>query len=65
MIRFSTEKAELIDWDKAVEVFARAPLGKRRRELEKLQRAFAASYSICQKFFPLIPSPPGGGRGLG
>jgi Holliday junction resolvase RusA-like endonuclease len=23
------------------------------------------NYSICQKFFPLIPSPPSGGRGLG
>jgi len=22
-------------------------------------------YSVCQKFFPLIPSPPNGGRGLG
>jgi hypothetical protein len=22
-------------------------------------------YSDCQKFFPLIPSPPNGGRGLG
>ena len=23
------------------------------------------NYSVCQKFFPLIPSPPGWGRGLG
>jgi hypothetical protein len=22
-------------------------------------------YAVCQKFFPLIPSPPNGGRGLG
>jgi hypothetical protein len=22
-------------------------------------------YSLCQKFFPLIPSPPNEGRGLG
>jgi integrase/recombinase XerD len=28
-------------------------------------RRHAATYSVCQKFFPLIPSPSNGGRGLG
>ena len=40
MIRYLTETNQNIDWDEAVVVFKRAPLGKRRRAPEKLKRAF-------------------------
>lgn len=50
MIIFSTEKDNVIDWDKATEVFERAPLGKRKREPEKLKLAFAASYAVVYVF---------------
>lgn len=50
MIRFSTEKNEVIDWERAAVVFERAPLGKRRREPQQLQRAFAASFAVIYIF---------------
>ncbi|MFZ5450980.1 MAG: GNAT family N-acetyltransferase [Thermodesulfobacteriota bacterium] len=50
MIRFSTDKKAVIDWDAAAGVFARAPLGKRRRDPQGLQRAFAASYAVVYVF---------------
>ena len=48
MVRYSTEKQE-IDWDEAVTVFQRAPLGK-QRIAEKLRRAFESSYAVVYVF---------------
>ncbi len=42
MIKYSIKK-QRIDWDEAVVVFERAPLGKRKRDPEKLRRAFEPS----------------------
>lgn len=49
MIMYSTEK-QRIDWDEAVVVFGRAPLGKRKRDPEKLRRAFESSYAVVFVF---------------
>ena len=49
MIRFLSEK-DGIDWDTAVEVFRRAPLGAQKRDPEKLKRAFHASYAVVYAF---------------
>lgn len=49
MITFSTDNGG-IDWDEAVEVFLKAPLGKRRRDPEKLQKAFESSYAVVYVF---------------
>ena len=46
MIEYSTEKRRSINWDEAVVVFERAPLGKRKRDPEKLRRAFESSYAV-------------------
>jgi aralkylamine N-acetyltransferase len=48
MIRYSTQKQQ-IDWDEAVTVFQRAPLGK-QRIAEKLRRAFESSYAVVYVF---------------
>ena len=50
MIRYSTNKKQNINWDEAVIVFQRAPLGKRRRDPEKLKRAFDSSYAVVYAF---------------
>ena len=50
MIRYLTETNQNIDWDEAVVVFERAPLGKRRRAPEKLKRAFESSYAVMYVF---------------
>lgn len=50
MIMYSKDKNQNIDWNEAVVVFERAPLGKRRREPEKLKRAFESSYAIVYVF---------------
>ena len=44
-IRFMTDAVQHIDWDQAVHVFERAPLGAKRRDAAKLKRAFEASYA--------------------
>lgn len=50
MIRYSTNKKQNINWDEAVIVFERAPLGKRRRNPGKLKRAFDSSYAVIYVF---------------
>jgi aralkylamine N-acetyltransferase len=50
MITYSKDKNQNIDWNEAAEVFERAPLGKRRREPEKIRRAFESSYAIVYVF---------------
>lgn len=50
MIRYSTDKKQNINWDEVVIVFERAPLGKRRRDPEKLKRAFESSYAVVCVF---------------
>lgn len=49
MIIYSTAKQK-IDWDEAVVVFERAPLGRRKREPEKLKKAFESSYAVVYVF---------------
>ncbi|MFH1033093.1 MAG: GNAT family N-acetyltransferase [Pseudomonadota bacterium] len=49
MIEFSWD-ASRIDWERAAVVFQRAPLGRQRREPEKLKRAFAASFAAIFAF---------------
>lgn len=48
-IRFSSDQ-EQIDWNEAATVFERAPLGRQRRDPEKLRRAFEASYQVLFTF---------------
>jgi aralkylamine N-acetyltransferase len=50
MITYSKDKNQNIDWNEAAVVFERAPLGKRRREPEKIRRAFESSYAIMYVF---------------
>jgi aralkylamine N-acetyltransferase len=50
MITYSKDKNQNIDWNEAAVVFERAPLGKRRREPEKIRRAFESSYAIVYVF---------------
>ncbi len=50
MIRYSTNKKQNINWDEAVIVFERAPLGKRKRNPGKLKRAFDSSYAVIYVF---------------
>ena len=45
MIRYAIHE-QAIDWHEAVTVFERAPLGKQRRDPEKLKRAFESSYAV-------------------
>ena len=49
MITYLTAKPK-IDWNEAVDVFERAPLGKRKRDPEKLKRAFESSYAAVYVF---------------
>jgi ribosomal protein S18 acetylase RimI-like enzyme len=49
MIEFFADK-EIIDWEEAIDVFERAPLGARRRDPEKLRKAFASSYAVIFAF---------------
>jgi len=49
MIRYTAQK-QAIDWHEAVTVFERAPLGKQRRDHEKLKRAFESSYAVVYVF---------------
>lgn len=49
MITYST-KSENIDWDHAVNIFLRAPLGKHKRDPEKLEKAFESSYAVLYAF---------------
>lgn len=39
--------AEEVDWEEAVMLFERAPLGSQRRDPDKLKRAFEASYAVA------------------
>ncbi|MFV9631012.1 MAG: GNAT family N-acetyltransferase [Methanosarcinales archaeon] len=50
MIKYSTEKNHPINWNEAINVFLRAPLGKYKREPDKLKRAFLASYAVIYVF---------------
>jgi GNAT superfamily N-acetyltransferase len=50
MIRYLSKLNQNIDWDEAVTIFQRAPLGKRRRDSEKLKRAFESSYAVVYVF---------------
>jgi len=50
MITYSKDKNQKVDWNEAAVVFERAPLGKRRREPEKLKRAFESSYATVYVF---------------
>jgi GNAT superfamily N-acetyltransferase len=50
MIRYLSKLNQNIDWDEAVTIFQRAPLGKRRRVQEKLKRAFESSYAVVYVF---------------
>ena len=49
MIAFSTQK-QAIDWNEAATIFERAPLGRQRRDPEKLRRAFEASFAVVYVF---------------
>ena len=49
MIRYAIHE-QAIDWHEAVTVFERAPLGKQRRDPEKLKRAFESSYAVVYVF---------------
>lgn len=49
MVVYRTENVA-IDWDEAVDVFLRAPLGKRKRDAEQLRRAFESSYAVLFVF---------------
>jgi aralkylamine N-acetyltransferase len=49
MITYSTAKQK-IDWNEAVVVFERAPLGKRKRDPKTLKKAFEASYAVVYVF---------------
>ncbi len=49
MIRYAIHE-QAIDWQEAVTVFERAPLGKQRRDPEKLKRAFESSYAVVYVF---------------
>lgn len=42
---FSTSP-EAVDWEEAVSLFLRAPLGTQKRDPDKLKRAFEASYAV-------------------
>lgn len=48
-IRYSFD-CEHIDWNEVATVFGRAPLGNRRRDPERLRRAFEASYAVLFAF---------------
>ena len=50
MIIYSKDKNQNIDWNEAAVVFERAPLGKQRREPEKLRRAFESSSAVVYVF---------------
>ena len=50
MLKYSPNKRQKIDWTEAVSVFERAPLGKRRRDPDKLKRAFESSYAVVYVF---------------
>lgn len=50
MIEYFTHRSHNIDWDEAVVVFERAPLGKCRRDPDKLRRAFESSYAVVYVF---------------
>ncbi|MEW5801248.1 MAG: GNAT family N-acetyltransferase [bacterium] len=50
MVKYTTDKNQDIDWNEAVSVFEHAPLGKRRRDPEKLKRAFGSSYAVVFAF---------------
>lgn len=41
-----TDCLEAINWDEASMLFERAPLGRQRRDPEKLKRAFESSYAV-------------------
>jgi GNAT superfamily N-acetyltransferase len=49
MITYCTEKIS-VDWNEAVLVFHHAPLGKRKRDAERLKRAFESSYAVVFVF---------------
>lgn len=49
MIEYSTD-LNRVDWQGAVDIFARAPLGSRPREPERLKRAFESSYAVILAF---------------
>ncbi len=49
MITYLTAKHK-IDWNEAVVVFERAPLGKRKRDPEKLKMAFESSYAVVYAY---------------
>jgi ribosomal protein S18 acetylase RimI-like enzyme len=48
MIEYITDKDQEINWEEAVDVMEKAPLGK--RDPEKLERAFASSYAVVYVF---------------
>jgi len=50
MIQYLIRTNQNIDWNEAVVVFEHAPTGKRRREPEKLKRAFESSYAVVYAF---------------
>lgn len=50
MIKYSTDKNQDINWNEAVDVFLRATLGKRKRDLDELKRAFDSSYAVTYLF---------------
>lgn len=49
MITYS-DNCNGIDWEEAVEVFVRAPLGTRKRKPDQLKRAFESSYAVVAAF---------------
>ncbi len=50
MIQYLIRTNQNIDWNEAVVVFEHAPPGKRRREPEKLKKAFESSYAVVYAF---------------
>jgi len=49
MISYTTD-IKKVDWDQAATVFERAPLGKKRRDPERLRKAFEASQAVIFMF---------------
>lgn len=49
MIKY-THKKQKIDWNKAVSVISRAPLGSAKREPKELKKAFESSYAVVYVF---------------
>lgn len=50
MIEYFIGDSHFIDWKEAVLIFKRAPLGRGKRDPDKLRRAFESSYAVVYVF---------------